>query len=253
MNAADFNQFYVGPDEYKMGLNIAELHKYIRNVDKDGTLTIKVDSFDLQTIMFEVKSSLSAKTSICALKMLNPETKTIKIEAEFTISVRISTSEFHKTCKDLLQFSPYMEIICGPDKLTLNCKGDSSTQGREFKNGGTENDVVITCIGGSHDMIRLICEIKHINYMYKCVNLCKDMEIRMRPNGVIFFVYQIGLASELLVGVAPRSTRDKVVNPNYEPNYEDTYTDEDDIALPFGGLKLKDETRDDVPPSSSSK
>jgi proliferating cell nuclear antigen len=232
LKASGFKKFEVLPDEYKVGLNIDELFKYMKNADKDGTMEIYIDNEDSQNIMFNVMSPQSSKISKCELKVLNlTERKKKQIEADFSMAVRIPCTEFHKTCKDLSQFSTLVEILCDPDKLTITCKGDMSTHSRTFKSDGSENGAVIKCIkkdGNKPDIVRLIFELKYINMMYKCMNLCKDMEIYLKANNVMFLKYGIGLEGTMLVGIAPAPSKEKVpTNINYDEDLDKFYEDEE--------------------------
>lgn len=224
LNASDFKHFYVMQDEYRVGLNIDELFKYIKNVDKDGIMSIRIDREDSQNILFNVESVQTSKISKCELKVLNlKDRKKKNLEIDFSMGIRIASADFHKACKDLSQFSTHMEIICDPEKFTITCRGDMSTHSRIFKHDGCENGVVIMPInnakGTKPDIIRLVFELKYINLMYKCLNLCKDMEIYLKAGSVMFLKYGIGLHSTMLVGIAPSRLlpKEKVLsNLNYD-------------------------------------
>lgn len=230
LNAKDFKKFDTFADEYRVGLNIDELYKFIKNVDKDGILSIRIDQDDSQTIVFNVNSTQSSKESECDLKVLNLKDRKKKhIPIDWTMGIRISSSDFHKACKDLAQFATHIEIICDPKKFNIICHGDMSTQCRVFRSNGGENDVTIKCIvpeNGKPEIIRSVFDLKHINSMYKCMNLCKDMEIYMKANSVMFLQYGISLNSTMLVGIAPASHRDKVLT-NYNEDLDNHYEDEE--------------------------
>lgn len=233
LSAVDFKKFEVLPDEYRVGLNIDELFKYIKNVDKDGIMKISIDSEDSQMIVFNVESHKTSKISKCELKVLNlKDRKKKQIEADFTMAVRLSSTEFHKACKDLAQFSTHAEIVCDPDQLDIICKGDMSNHSRLFNNDGSEYGAVIKCMrpkGGDDvkpNIVRLIFELKYINMMYKCLNLCSDMEIYLKAGNVMFLKYGIGLKSTMLVGIAPSPTKDKLVMMHDTDGY-----DNEDIDL----------------------
>jgi len=233
LSAVDFRKFEVLPDEYRVGLNIDELFKYIKNVDKDGIMKISIDSEDSQMIVFNVESQKTSKVSKCELKVLNlKDRKKKQIEADFTMAVRLSSAEFHKACKDLAQFSTHAEIVCDPDQLDIICKGDMSNHSRLFNNDGSEYGAVIKCMrpkgadDGKPNIVRLIFELRYINMMYKCLNLCKDMEIYLKAGNVMFLKYGIGLKSTMLVGIAPAPTKDKLMMTNDSDGY-----DNEDIDL----------------------
>lgn len=236
LKGSAFKKFNVLPDKYSVGLNLDELYKYIKNVDKEGTMSIHIDSDDTQHIIFEVQSDNStSQESICELRVLNlSNKKDRRIEANVAMAVRINCQAFHKACKDLLQFSQYVEITCDPTQFVITCKGDLSNQCRIFKANGSQNGIIIKTIKRDDDdapnIIRLIFDLKYINSMYKCYSLCEDMEIYLNTDSVMFLKYGIKLMGELVVGIAPSGkNKDKI--DNYDENDEQYYPDDEEIII----------------------
>ena len=209
------------------------LRKYIKNVDKEGVMRIHIDADDTQHIVFDVKSNNSAShQSICELRVLNlPSKKNRRITVEFAMLVRINCQAFHKACKDLLQFSPAVEITCDPSKFVITCKGEQSNHSRIFKVDG-ENGISIKVMKRDDDeddvpnIIRLQFDLKYINLMYKCSSLCEDMCIYLNTDSVMFLEYGINLMGTMLVGIAPASNKKKDGSDNYDEKEEKFYRDE---------------------------
>ncbi|VBB18332.1 putative proliferating cell nuclear antigen [Yasminevirus sp. GU-2018] len=239
LNGSAFNKFVVHPDKYSVGLNLDELSKYIKNVEKEGTMSIHIDSDDTQHIIFDVKGDNSAtRESICELRVVNlPSRNDRKIEINVTMVVRINCHAFHKACKDLMQFSQFVEITCDPSQLAITCKGDMSNHKRIFKADGTQDGIVIKTVKKDDDedddvpdIIRLVFDLKYINSMYKCSNLCDDMEIYLNSESIMFLKYGIKLMGEMLVGISP-SRKKKEQADNYDENMDNFYKDDDEIQL----------------------
>jgi hypothetical protein len=235
LKASAFKKFNIVPDKYNVGLNLDELYKYIKNVDKDGTLSISIDSDDTQHIVFNVKSDNSTShESICELRVVNlTNKKDRRIEANVSMAIRINCQAFHKACKDLLQFSQYVEITCDPTQFIITCKGDLSNHSRIFKANGLQNGIIIKTISHEPDtpqIIRLVFDLKYINNMYKCSSLCDDMEIYLNSDSVMFLKYGIKLMGEMLVGIAPCSSKKESAG-NYDENDDAFYQDDDEIQL----------------------
>ncbi len=236
LKASGFKKFEILPDEYRVGLNLDELYKYMKNVDKDGIMSIYIDNEDTQNIIFNVSNNQAPKVSICELRVMNlTKRKRRKIEANFSMAVRMPCDDFHKTCKDLSQFSSHVEITCDPSQFTVTCQGDMSTHSRIFKCDGSENGIVIKSIGNNDanklNIIRLIFDLKYINMMYKCSNLCDDMQIYLNSNSVMFLKYDINLLGEMLVGISPAIGNKIKSNDNYDDQMDKHYDDDDDIKM----------------------
>lgn len=238
LKGSAFKKFVVHPDKYSVGLNLDELFKYIKNVDKEGTMSIHIDSDDTQHIIFDVKSeNATSQESICELRVLNLSSKKDRrIEANVAMAVRINCQAFHKACKDLMQFSQFVEITCDPSQLAITCKGDLSNHKRIFKVDGTQNGIIIKTVKREDEdedapnIIRLVFDLKYINSMYKCSSLCEDMEIYLNTDSVMFLKYGIKIIGEMLVGISP-SRKKKEQTDNYDENDDAFYQDDEEIQL----------------------
>lgn len=235
LKASAFKKFIVHPDKYNVGLNLDELYKYMKNVDKEGTMTIHIDDEDTQNIVFKVTGeNTGSYVSTCELRVLNLSTKKErKIETDVTMAVRLNCHRFHKACKDLMQFSQFIEITCDPSQLAITCKGELSNHKREFKADGTEKGAMIRTVkkdeGDIPPIIRLVFDLRYINYMYKCSSLCDDMEIYLNPDSVMFLKYGIKMMGEMFVGISPSKKKDQ--NKDYNEENEEFYNDDGEIAL----------------------
>lgn len=232
-----FKKFVVRPERFTIGLNLDELHKYIKNVDKEGVMTMHMDSEDTQHVVFDVKSANLATTeSICELRVVNlPAKNDRKIEVDCSMVIRVNCSAFHKACKDLLQFSRYVEITCDPSQMALTCKGELSTHKRIFRVDGTQDGVVIKTMAkeGSNgpEIIRLVFDLTYINMMYKCSTLCDDMEIYLNSESIMFLRYGIKLMGRMVVGISPTNAGKTSNKEDYDMNNEEFYNDDDEIEL----------------------
>lgn len=237
LKGSSFKKFKVLPDKYSVGLNLDELYKYLKGVNKDSVMSIHVDSDDTQHIVFNVLSDNGSNESVCELRVLNlTNKKDRKIETDVSMAVRINCALFHKTCKELLQFSQYVEITCDPSKLVITCKGDLSNHSRTFRADGNQNSIIIKTIKKDNEdedtpnIIKLIFDLKYINTMYKCISLCDDMEIYLNNDSVMFLKYGIKLKGQMLVGIAP-SGQNKNHSDNYDEEDELFYQDDEEIIL----------------------
>jgi proliferating cell nuclear antigen PCNA len=234
LNGNAFRKFDVKIDSYKVGLNLDELCKYIKNVDRDGIMNIFIDTDDSQKIVFKVASNNAPRESICELRVLNlPEKKKKKLEADVFMGVRIPCQEFHKACKDLLQFDDIVEITCDPNKFVITCTAECSDHSRIFKADGSENGVAIKVIDSEEDnadvpkIIRLVFNMRYINTMYKCSQLCDNMEIFLNKDSPMYLRYSIKLMGEMLVGISPKNMN--VNADDYNEDDDDFYDTDDDI------------------------
>ena len=236
LNGSAFSKFEVLPAKYSVGLNLDELYKYLKGVNKDSVMRITVNSDDTQHIVFDVASNNGSNESVCELRVLNlTNKKNRKIETTVQMAVRINCAMFHKECKDLINFSQYVELTCDPTKLVITCTGDLSNHSRTFRADGKQNSIVIKTNTTEEEknapnIIKLIFDLKYINTMYKCIGLCEDMEIYLNSDSVMYLKYGIKLMGEMLVGIAP-SGQNNNHNDTYDEDDELFYQDDEEIVL----------------------
>ena len=75
------------------------------------------------------------------------------------------------------------------------------------------------------EVISLLFDLRYINYMYKCQNLCDYVYIHLTPHGIMFLSYEINMLGSLLVGIAPKNPKNE--QEYYEDGDQD-YNEEND-------------------------
>lgn len=259
---------------YTIGLDLEELNKFMKGVPKEGSLTIYQDTSMMEFICFDVSDESKGTANICDLRRINIEKPPDKnIEVNVSMVVRMPCALFHKACKDLHQFDPFVEFICDRDTFKIVCMGEQSNQERRFtdnsrkknKDNNTDQnyDIKITLskdieketrkaqrkaeLGSDADdlseefsdeededrsdeseeseepeVIRLLFDLRYINYMYKCQNIADYVYIHLTPRGIMFLSYEINMLGNLLVGIAPKNRdTDQDYNEDNDRYYED--------------------------------
>jgi proliferating cell nuclear antigen PCNA len=233
LNGSAFSKFFVSPQIYSVGINIDELCKFIKHVNNDGIMAIRVDSDSTQHIEFEVKSSNNAPDSICQLRVVDvkDEEENKLISKDVNLWIRINCDAFHKECKNLHQFAQFIEITCDATQLSITCKGDVSNHKRIFRDDGTSESIKIQSVNdkknNSPNIIRHIFDLKYINFMHKAKDLCDDMLIKLSDD-IMCLEYNIKLMGKMIICIAPAVKKREQIN--YDISNE-KYYENDEIEL----------------------
>ena len=227
LDSTAFNCFELSETKHNVGLNVEELCKFLRTVDKDGTLNISIDSEDEQYMTWCINSQDNIiRSSTCKLRLLQmSEQKNKTINANYSIAVQINCHSFHKTCKDLLPFSQFIEITCDQSQFLIECRGELSSHIRAF-NPDEEKGIRIKVNENNpdaHRMIKLSFDLKYINILFKCASLCEDMIIYLSPSSVMLLKYTIGSLGTMIVGISPVG---KSNSDEYDASNDQYYDDE---------------------------
>lgn len=127
-----FNRFkLVGADKYTIGIDTDELNKYMKSINKDGKLEISYNKNFMRYIVFTNSTKDGSMTNVCELRKINVEPMTNKtLEIDVIVAIEMSSSVFHKHCKDLAQYSDHVKFKCDNGKFAIICP--SAQSNREY-------------------------------------------------------------------------------------------------------------------------
>ncbi|ATZ80514.1 putative proliferating cell nuclear antigen [Bodo saltans virus] len=205
LNSVNFVEYYTKFPIYNAGLDLRELHKFMKNVDKDSIMTISIDKDDEQLIEFNLQNTVKGTNTTYKQKLMDIDdnSKQIPQETNFEITVKIDTQDFRTTCSQMSQYSEFVEIICTKNEITFKCLGDQNEYVKTFTNN--ENGCVqILCTndnGKKPIIVQAIYNLKHLLTFGKCVNLCNDMQLYLKNDYPLFINYTVGSLGKMLVGL----------------------------------------------------
>ncbi|MEM3858696.1 MAG: hypothetical protein QW478_04740, partial [Candidatus Micrarchaeaceae archaeon] len=117
---------YIINNEFKAGVNIANLNKLLKSIDKNEELTLSVEN-----------DTISVKTEHKVFSVHIIEAKgnnaTVK-EQEYTNVITINASEFKKTLKALKEINNYAHFYVSNGVLKIQAEGDAGSFANEFNN-----------------------------------------------------------------------------------------------------------------------
>jgi proliferating cell nuclear antigen PCNA len=208
LSAEKFVEYHVKYPKFNVGLDLRELHKFMKGVDKDCVMTISVDKDDEQRIDFTLQNPAKGIDCVYKQKLMDIEDSTQKIpqHTSFEISVIMNTNDFRKICSEMSQFSEFMEIICTSKEITFKCVGDQSEYVKTFKSCDGDEGVEILCVADKNKrppIVQAIYNLKHLITFGKCTSLCKKMQLYLKNTYPLFINYTIGDLGQMLVGLAP--------------------------------------------------
>lgn len=226
--ADEFTDFYVKPASYSIGIDLITLHKFMKTVDKDSVMTIRLDKDDEQYIKFELENNVKNNTAVYQQKVLDidDDPKKIPPDTSFEMSVVMDTSDFRKICSEFSQFAEFVEITCTSKTITFRCHGDSNAFVKTFKNSTEGVKIMSMNKDGKKGlgMVQAIYNLKHLVTFGKCVNLCDEMQLFLKNDYPLFIHYTIGNIGKLLVGLSPVDEKTIKRDADYNEENDKYYT-----------------------------
>lgn len=226
LNSEHFVTFDVKFDNYPVGLDLTQLQKFLRTVDKDSIMSISIDKDNEQEIMFSLENSTKQNTAKYTQKILDidDDAKKLPEETSFELSVAMDTSDFHKICREMSQFAEYVEITCTNKEITFKCQGDSNAYMKTFKH--SDSGVRIMCLNDKKNIIvQAIYELKSLVVFSKCVHLSDEMLLYLKNDWPLFIHYMIGSLGKMLVGLSPVDEKRIKKDKDYDDKLDKYYPD----------------------------
>lgn len=220
---------------FNLGINLVEVHSFMRNIDRDGVLSMYIDEDNKQRIIFQVLNSEKGVDSKYKLKLMDINKKQYNIPPpDFDMHVTMSCEEFHKMCREMNNLGSYLAITCSSNKIEFACKGNSSECEKTYVNGGSVSIRVSKRDDKKNNepkIVREVYELKNINLFNKCVNLCDTVELRLRNKYPLFITYTVGCLGEMTVGLTPADEGLIAKGANYNEEDEKYYESENNIKM----------------------
>lgn len=206
LSSSSFVEYYTRYSSFNVGLDLRELYKFMKGIDKDSIMTISVDKDDEQKIEFHLQNTVKGTDTHYKQKLMDIDdnAKRIPLETKFEMSVSMDTQEFRKICSEMSQFAEYMEIICTGKEITFKCLGDQNELVKTFKNGENGGVKIYLCSEKKKPtVVQAIYSLKYLLTFGKCVNLCDEMQLYLKNDYPLFIQYSVGNLGKMLVGLTP--------------------------------------------------
>jgi proliferating cell nuclear antigen PCNA len=131
--AKKFDVFRVKKKVFDIGINLNQLYKSLKSLQKDDSLTISVNEDDKDWLMLKIKNEKKRYETFDKIKLMDINKSKYEIPpTAFDVVVTIDTEEFHTICKEMSHIQTVIEIKCTKKSLTFTSTGDSSERSKSY-------------------------------------------------------------------------------------------------------------------------
>jgi len=238
--AKGFLKFDCKYSEYKIGVELTPLYQQFKIMDKEGILSMYVDSDDKLNLNMDVSNTETNCNTNHQIKLMDFDVRKWKLPpSKFVVAVTMNCNEFHKICRNMVSTDcEYVEIVCTDKKITFSSVSNSGKISRTYENGGT--NVKIKCSQNKKNKMVItsnIFELKYLIMFSKCNNICSDIQIFLKDEHPMFIRYKVATLGEMLVGLSPidesslsKTSKNKLKDDNFNPA-NDVYYPKSDIRM----------------------
>jgi len=212
-----------------LGINLPYFNKIIKIIDKDEWLTLYIDSEEENNLKIKIHNQNEQKDTLYSLKLLSLDDETVKIpETEIDSHIIMGAYEFHKTCREMIGISEFVEFQCLQDAFIMKCVGEQLERNTRYKSSKSENDEKSNVdidfgetAGSTLKIVQGIYELKHLVSFTKFCTLCSAIEIFMRNDYPLVIKYSIATLGRLFLCLSPINVENDEEYSEAEKDYID--------------------------------
>ena len=196
-----------------IGVNMLNLHKLIKTINNNDSLTLFVESNDINHLGIKVENAEKNTRTVFKLNLLDLDNTKITIDAaDFSSVITLPSVDFQKICRDMHNIADFMELKNINNQLIFSCKGDFCSQETILCDGGSGGDATATIVhasssstAGGDDIVQGVFSIKHLVLFTKCTNLCSTCDLFIKNDYPLIIRYAVASLGEIKLCLAPQN------------------------------------------------
>lgn len=206
LDASKFES-YACKNRFTIGVNMLNLYKLIRTINSNDTLTLFIESSDVNHLGIKIENGEKNSKTTYKLNLLDLDNQKISIDnAEFNTVINLPSVDFQKICRDMNNIAEMVEIKNISNQLILSCKGDFCSQETVI----VDNDNGINCINNKtrDDIVQGVFNLKYLVLFTKATNLSSTVELLLKNDYPLVVRYQVASLGEVKFCAAPIANND---------------------------------------------
>jgi len=206
LDASKFES-YACKNKFTIGVNMLNLYKLIRTINSNDTLTLFIESSDVNHLGIKIENGEKNSKTTYKLNLLDLDNQKISIDnAEFNTVINLPSVDFQKICRDMNNIAEMVEIKNISNQLILSCKGDFCSQETVI----VDNDNGINCINNKtrDDIVQGVFNLKYLVLFTKATNLSSTVELLLKNDYPLVVRYQVASLGEVKFCAAPIANND---------------------------------------------
>ena len=187
-----------------VGVNMLNLYKLIRTINSNDTLTLFIESSDMNHLGIKIENGDKNTKTTYKLNLLDLDNQKISIDpAEFNTVITLPSVDFQKIIRDMNNIAESVEIKNIGTQLILSCKGDFCSQETIL----ADNENGSTIVSKKNEIVQGVFNLKYLSLFTKCTNLCTAVELYLKNDYPIIVQYQVSSLGQCKLVLAPETTK----------------------------------------------
>lgn len=190
-----------------VGINMLNLHKLIKTINLNDTLTLYIDRDDMNHLGIKIENTEKGTRTTYKLNLLDLDHPNIQVDPEdFQDGVLVLPSnDFQKICRDMHNLADWMEIRSVGNQLIFGCKGDFCSQETVITDTSQNAGGASTPVRTVGHIVQGVFSVKHLVLFTKCTNLCSTMELYLKNDYPLIIKYDVSSLGSIRLALAPQA------------------------------------------------
>lgn len=201
--AREMNFYLLQPDHLRMGINVHHVYKMLRSVKKKDSMIMFINESNPSDLGIQIIPKDQTRLTTSFVRIQNIQNLEIEVPTAYTNSVLVSSCEFAKMCKDMLQMSQTIHIRSTKFNVRFTCNL-GSVYSREVMLGETgfmNNTININ----DETMFEEDFDTEQLSRIIKVASLSSSMNIYCTPDYPMFIHTKIGLIGTISLYLKSKS------------------------------------------------
>lgn len=198
LDASKFEHYYC-KNKITIGVNMLNMHKLIKTINSNDTLTMFMDDNDINHLGIKIENSDKHTKTTYKLNLLDLDNEEISIDpTQFNSVITLPSTDFQKICRDMHNVSEFVEIKNIGNQLIFTCKGDFCCQETVLS-----DNVSGGCIQNNSEIVQGNFKLKYLVLFTKCTNLCNTIELYLKNDYPLIIKYSVASLGDIKLAIAP--------------------------------------------------
>lgn len=200
-------EYYHCDKRISIGVNMLNLHKLIKTINNNDTLSMFIDGNDMNHLGIRIENGEKNTRTTYKLNLLDLDNHKISIDpADFNSVITLPSCDFQKLCRDMHNLAEFMEIKNVGNQLIFSCKGDFCSQETILCDNEAGGAGSATMSKKPSEIVQGIFSIKHLVLFTKATNLCNTVELFLKNDFPIVCKYNVASLGEIKLCLAPQNS-----------------------------------------------
>lgn len=203
LDASKFEHFYC-ENKMMIGVNMLNLHKLIKTINSNDTLTFFMDNNDLNHLGIKIENGDKNTKTTYKLNLLDLDNHNISIDpAEFNSVITLPSTDFQKICRDMNNLAEMVEIRNINNQLIFSCKGEFCAQETVL----SDNESHSIQNTDPNVIVQGVFSLRYLVMFTKCTNLCNTVELYLKNDYPLIIKYGVASLGEVKLCIAPSTNQ----------------------------------------------